>query len=441
MRIVQAVGWYFPDSLGGTEMYVGGLAAALLRRGHEVLVAAPDPAHAHERRYTHGGVAVYRYPTPGSPSRAEARGLVSVRGAERFHRWLSDLSPDIVHIHTFVTGLGLAEVEAAHAAGARVIVTSHSASLGFLCERGTLLRDGVRLCDARVDAGTCAACALERRGVPTVAAGAVAGAGRRWPGTWPLPGRLGTMLALPRLIDERRQAQRRLFEIIDAFVVLSDFARQVLVANGAPPDRVRVNRLGVADRPGGWTRKPDASMATARRPVTVGYLGRAEAIKGLDDLVAAFRMLPADTRLRLYIVAASGSRDQHDALRALADSVRGDPRVRVADGVPPREVPHVLASFDVLCCPSRAVEGGPTVALEAHAVGTPVIGSDLPALSEIVRAPEAGALFPPGDRPALARVLADLASRPDMVDAWRSRLPAPRRFSAVVDEYLELYAS
>jgi hypothetical protein len=25
MKIVQAVGWYFPDSLGGTEVYVAGL--------------------------------------------------------------------------------------------------------------------------------------------------------------------------------------------------------------------------------------------------------------------------------------------------------------------------------------------------------------------------------------------------------------------------------
>ena len=45
----------------------------------------------------------------------------------------------------------------------------------------------------------------------------------------------------------------------------------------------------------------------------------------------------------------------------------------------------LLDRVDVVCCPSLAVEGGPTVALEANAVGVPVIGSDIPALSELVR--------------------------------------------------------
>src|SRR5439155_524965 len=136
MKIVQAVGWYFPESLGGTEVYVAGLCRRLLAAGQEVLVAAPDAAHDHERTYEHDGVPVYRYPIPSAATRGEAQGLVTVRGAERFHAWLASQRPDLVHVHSFVTGLGLAEIRAAKLAGARVIATTHAATLGWVCQRG-----------------------------------------------------------------------------------------------------------------------------------------------------------------------------------------------------------------------------------------------------------------------------------------------------------------
>ena len=39
MKIVQAVGWYFPEGLGGTEIYVAGLCRRLREAGQEVFVA------------------------------------------------------------------------------------------------------------------------------------------------------------------------------------------------------------------------------------------------------------------------------------------------------------------------------------------------------------------------------------------------------------------
>ena len=48
------------------------------------------------------------------------------------------------------------------------------------------------------------------------------------------------------------------------------------------------------------------------------------------------------------------------------------------------EVPQILAGYDVLCCPAVCLEGGPTVAIEAHAVGTPVIGTRIGGLAELI---------------------------------------------------------
>jgi hypothetical protein len=123
-------------------VYVSELSKRLRAAGHEVLIAAPEALDQGERHYDQGGFQVYRYPIPAQVTRDEAQGRVTVRGAERFHEWLRQSRPDIVHMHTFVTGLGTQELKAARALGARVIATTHSASLGFTCQRGTLMRWG-----------------------------------------------------------------------------------------------------------------------------------------------------------------------------------------------------------------------------------------------------------------------------------------------------------
>lgn len=245
MKIVQAVGWYFPESLGGTEVYVAGLCRRLRDAGHEVLVAAPDPAHAEERMYEHEGVPVYRYPIPSAPTRDEAQGTVPVRGAERFHRWLVAQRADIFHAHTFVTGLGLAELKVAKSAGARVVVTTHSASLGWICQRGTMMRGGERLCDGLCRPAKCAACVLQAGGVGWPLAGILAAippailrAARQ------LPGRLATALSMSDLIARNQIMQREMLATVDRFVLLTEWALEAAAANGAPRGKLALNRLG-----------------------------------------------------------------------------------------------------------------------------------------------------------------------------------------------------
>lgn len=65
-----------------------------------------------------------------------------------------------------------------------------------------------------------------------------------------------------------------------------------------------------------------------------------------------------------------------------------------------------LPLADILLLPSRW-EGMPLVALEAGCRGIPVLGSDAPGISSIVRNGETGWLFKSGDSQALADLLAD----------------------------------
>jgi glycosyltransferase involved in cell wall biosynthesis len=439
VKIVQVVGWYFPDSIGGTEVYVAALARRFRAAGHHVLIAAPDPGGAGVRTYEVDETPVYRYPTPLAITRDEAQGRTSTRGTGAFHEWLAAQRPDVVHAHTFVTGLGLPELAAARRAGARVIVTTHSSSLGFLCQRGTLMWHGDTLCDGIVDRVRCAECELEHRGAGPVVSTLLArmphavGAAVRV-----LPGKPGTALAMAELIDHNLARQRELFELADMFVVLTRRAADIVVANGAPTSKVAVNRLGISQDAAALP--PRAARNGGR--VRVGYVGRYDPIKGVHDLADAVKRLPIDLPIDVEFRGPSTAEPDRGVRELLQRTLGGDRRVRFGEVVAADDVLGVLGGYDVICCPSRCLEGGPTVGLEALAAGTPVIAANAGGVAEVIEDGVNGRLVPVGDVAALSRALAEVADDPARtIDRWRAHLPRPRTMSEVAADYLTLYAA
>lgn len=436
MRIVQAAGWYLPTSNGGTEIYLSELAKRLRAAGHEVLIAAPEALNQPERTYDVDGFQVYRYPIPPRVTRDEAQGRVVVRGAELFHQWLRRTAPDVVHVHTYVTGLGLAELRAAKQTGAKVVATTHAASLGFTCQRGTMMRWGSKLCDGLVRPATCAACQLQHSGVPLpIAIGAglmppsIGGLARR------LPGKLGTVLGMTNLITHNRSAQHEMLDLVDCFVVLSQWARDVLVANGAPPAKITLNRLG-ARFP-----RTASPLRRAGSPLSVAYVGRFDPIKGVDDFARAIALVPRAAPIKFEFHGPVQYLTEHRIVTRLKSTVGPEAWVTFGGELDADGVRALLDRIDVICCPSRVVEGGPTIALEAHAAGVPVIGSAIPALSELVRDGVNGRLYPAGNARALAAVLTDLAANPSRIDEWRCNLSPVRTMDDVTADYLAMYAA
>jgi 2-deoxystreptamine N-acetyl-D-glucosaminyltransferase/2-deoxystreptamine glucosyltransferase len=160
--------------------------------------------------------------------------------------------------------------------------------------------------------------------------------------------------------------------------------------------------------------------------------------KGVLDLAAAFARLPSRSSLRLRFVGpmSDGTRPVVDRLREI---IGPDPRVTIEPAVPAAAVPDLLASLDLLCCPSSGFENGPTIALEAMAAGTPVVGTTVGGLPEIVRHEVDGALVAPGDVAALAALLRRISDQPAIVERWKSQTGSVRTLDRVADDYDVLY--
>ncbi len=134
-----------------------------------------------------------------------------------------------------------------------------------------------------------------------------------------------------------------------------------------------------------WTFAERRPAPTARLEAL--FIGRLVPKKGVDDLLRALQMArQRDAELTLTVV---GTGPEQPALQALADSLGVADRVTWLGVVPRDRVPELLASADCLVVPSVVApdgdqDGVPNVMLEAMAAGTPVVGTSVGGLGEVL---------------------------------------------------------
>jgi glycosyltransferase involved in cell wall biosynthesis len=130
--------------------------------------------------------------------------------------------------------------------------------------------------------------------------------------------------------------------------------------------------------------------------------------KGLDVLLRAAKTVAARVPAAVFLVAGDGP--LQGPLRVEADRLGLGPRVRWL-GLR-HDVPALLAASDLFVLPSLH-DAFPTALLEAMASGLPVLTTETGGIPEIVDAPGAGVLVPPGDAEALALRIVELLAQPE----------------------------
>ena len=169
----------------------------------------------------------------------------------------------------------------------------------------------------------------------------------------------------------------------------------------------------------------------------VGIVGRLKPIKGHDVLLRALARPGTPPAIRLYVF---GEGPLEPSLRALGAELDLGDRVTFLGF---REnMPGYLRQLDAMAMPSRH-EGIPYAALEAMAMGVPLVASDVGGLHEILEHEADALLVPPEDPAALADAIARLHDDGDLRArlARRAKEKVNARFLAapMVDRYLDVY--
>ena len=108
------------------------------------------------------------------------------------------------------------------------------------------------------------------------------------------------------------------------------------------------------------------------------------------------------------------------------------------------DVPEILRALDVLVIPSTRHEGVPQIGLQALACGTPVVGSDVGGIPEIIRPGTTGRIFPAEDAAALAAKIRETLEHTEetrrLSAAGRALVTAEHSLSAMVAKLEKIYA-
>ena len=259
----------------------------------------------------------------------------------------------------------------------------------------------------------------------------------------------GSDLIIPRFL-ERPICRRRMEEALAhtcALTVVSEHLRGLVAQHFGRLQRP-VHVIG-----NGW---PDdwALAPPPPRPLRARYvfaIGRIVEQKGFHVLVAAYRQLSQRHPDVALVVAGDGPYRQQliakiDAaglplLQATWASELAPPCV-VLTGAADRDTKWALLSHaEVLVCPSLEFETHGIVIQEAFACGTPVIGTRLGAIPELIRDGENGMLVRPGDVDSLATkldaVLGCPGLRADLAAHTRSTV-ADSCWSKVAERHLKV---
>ena len=284
----------------------------------------------------------------------------SQRSRSELHKVVSELRPDVVHVHNTFSILSPSIYRVCKAHGAPVVQTLHN--FRFFCPAALLLRDGK----------PCEEC-LDRSLLQSIRH-------RCYRGSVAATATLAAMLALHRVIGTYSRD-------IDRYITLTRFARDKVIKGGIAANKLVVKPNFVPDPP-----KPGRGAGKY-----VAFVGRLLDGKGTETLVAAWRHLPS---VKLKVVGDG-------ALRPKLEAIAQSERLNIEfTGTQNREdVLNTISDAELLIIPSEWYEGFPMVVAESFACGTPVLASRIGSLEELIDEGITGRKFIAGDPEDLARAV------------------------------------
>lgn len=333
--------------------------------------------------------------------RIAAATIWSRSAARRVSDALREHGSQIVHVHNTFLAASPSVYAAAATHGIPVVQTLHNYRL--FCPSGTAFRD----------AHACTDCLGRSIAWPAVVHACYRGS------------RAQSALVSATLAVHRGLGtfSRR----IDAFVVLTAFQRNMMVAAGLPEGRIRIV-------PNFF--EPDPGVGSESRAGFL-YVGRLAEEKGIPALLDAAGLEPGLVR-----VAGAGP---------LAPVVRRAASAGYVDYLGELDHDSVVQEMRrawALVVPSIWFEGFPLVVLEAYATATPVIASGIGSLAEIVQDGVTGLLAEPGDPGALASRLQWARDHPEEMRQmgsnarrlYEARYRGATHLAALLDAYQAVIA-
>lgn len=406
IRILHVVHQYLPEHVGGTELYTKWLTDGLRQNGHQVAIFARHSADGSglEQRDDDGVQVWLAQNGRFQPTNRFTSTFRSPPLQQAFIQTLDHFQPDLVHVEHLM-GLPTHLLDELNKRQIPYVVTLWD--FWWVCANAQLVTNySQEICDGPDKFLNCAKCALARANQPQY------------------------KLAQPPLavpLALRNRTLRHALENAAQLIVPAQFVRDWYAEHGIAADKMVVVPPGL-DYPADMPRDADE-----KRPFRVGYIGGLSWQKGVHTLIEAFAQLPEPAQLWV----AGDTTFDPDYVASLQQKATAN--VTFFGKLDRDAIWQMLTQVDAIVVPSLWYETFCFVISEAHAMGVPVIASNLGVLAERVHDGQDGYLFPPGDAKTLQEVLARLQANPQQLDALRVQITAVTTFQEHIHQIEAIY--
>ena len=364
---------------GGAETYYLTVGSELERMGHEVAYFSMKHPNNLPCKWDKYFVTQREYNDVKNPLSAVRDGIALIYSPEakrNFQALCEEFRPDVVHLNNVHRQITLSILDAPYLKEHHVPVVYTAHDYVTICP-GYLMLDGEgHVCDACLEDGKYRHC-IENRCVKGSRA-------------------KSALAALEASFNRSHHSNER----IDRVIAPSRFMRSKLIEGGWPEGKVETLQNFADDailaRASGV-----AGDVTDRESPYLLFFGRLSAEKGVDVLLMAFDAaapsLPRDMRL---IVVGDGP----DAaeFRELAASLDSAPRIEFAGYQTGDALQTYVERASLAIASSRCRENMPYSIVEAFAAGTPVVGTRIGGIPELVADGVTGFACEPGDVATMA---------------------------------------
>ncbi|MCX5721234.1 MAG: glycosyltransferase family 4 protein [Nitrospirae bacterium] len=348
--------------IGGAERVLREQALGLQQRGHQVDLVVRAPLEDPRLQVAVGAVTEHRY------------------GVLRQNQCAFVLSSFLRSVQTF-------DCVCARDRQDIVLVHQSMAALGPILIRRALARGWVYVCHSLAHEEY-----LSRTGEHSALCGRVARA-------------LGAWL--------RRWCERVVMQRCAKVVVLSAFMKQrVMAAHRIDESKIHILPGGadpVKFRPAGDRAEVRRSLGIPTDKVVLLAVRNLVARMGLDRLIQAMVQVEKEHPDVLLLIGGSGP--LHQELERLIADLHLTHRVKLLGFIAEEELPHYYQAADVVLMPTHELEGFGLVTVEALACGTPVLGTPVGAIPEVLARLGPGLLAKGSDPDSLALAIDVILSR------------------------------
>lgn len=379
MRIILVNKFHYRK--GGAETYYLEIGSALERMGHDVAYFSmrhPQNLPCDQEGYF---VTQREYNDVRNPLKAAADGLALVYSPEakrKFQALCEEFRPDVVHLNNVHRQITLSILDAPYLVEHEVPVIYTAHDYVTICP-GYLMLDGDgHVCDRCLEDGRYWHCVENRCVKKSRAKSALA------------------------TIEASFNRVKKTNDKIDCVIAPSRFMAEKLAEGGWPADKVTVLQNFASDEILNRARSEGCDRTNHEQPYLL-YFGRISKEKGVDVLLEAFLAIaPSLPGWRLVIV---GDGPEYGALRDRVISTGASHLVDLVGYRNGKGLQRYVERASLVVSSSICRENMPFSIIEAFAAGTPVVGTRIGGIPELVSEGKTGFVCEPGDTDSLAEAI------------------------------------